>query len=83
MARLEACPHLTVRALADELPGRRFDVSHNAVWLQLRRAGFSFRRTLFAAEQDRPKITRRRAQWKKYPGRLDPTRLVFIDESRT
>jgi len=39
------------------------------------------KKTLFAAEQDRPKVARRRAQWKKYQGRLDPRRLVFIDET--
>jgi len=33
------------------------------------------------AEQLRPWIARRRAQWKKYQGRLDPRRLVFIDET--
>jgi transposase len=26
-------------------------------------------------------VVRRRTQWKKYQGRLDPTRLVFIDET--
>jgi len=26
-------------------------------------------------------VARRRAQWKKYQGRIDPTRLVFIDET--
>ncbi len=26
-------------------------------------------------------MARRRTQWKKYQGRLDPTRLVFIDET--
>lgn len=44
LARLDACPHLTVRSLADELRARGFDVSHNAVWHQLRRAGFSFKK---------------------------------------
>jgi REP element-mobilizing transposase RayT/transposase len=39
-------------------------------------------KSLFASEQDRPKIARRRAQWKKYQERLDPTKLVFIDEIR-
>jgi transposase len=39
------------------------------------------KKTLFATEQDRPDVTRRRAQWKKYQGRLDPARLVFIDET--
>jgi transposase len=29
----------------------------------------------------RPKIARRRAQWQKYQGRLDPRHLVFIDET--
>jgi transposase len=39
------------------------------------------KKSLFAAEQDRPDVARRRAQWKKYQGRLDPRRLVFIDET--
>jgi hypothetical protein len=30
---------------------------------------------------ERADIARRRAQWKKYQGRLDPKRLVFIDET--
>lgn len=29
----------------------------------------------------RPKIARRREQWKKYQGLVDPRRLVFIDET--
>jgi hypothetical protein len=78
---LEACPHLTVRSLAEELRAPGFEVSHNAVWHQLRRAGCSFKKTQFAAEHDRPKIARRREQWKKYQERLDPTRLVFVDET--
>jgi transposase len=39
------------------------------------------KKSLFAAEQDRPEIARRRAQWKQYQGRVDPHRLVFIDET--
>ena len=38
---------------------------------------------MLPAEQLRPKIARRRAQWKKYQGWLDPTRLVFIDKTWT
>ena len=38
---------------------------------------------MFAIEQDRPAIARRRVQWRKYQGRLDPKRLVFIDETWT
>ena len=35
----------------------------------------------FASEQDKPAIARQRAQWKKYQGRIDPRRLVFVDET--
>ena len=34
-----------------------------------------------AREQDRPDVSRRRAQWRKYQRRIDPSRLVFIDET--
>jgi transposase len=53
------------------------------------RCGFSFdaktsafkRVVLHAAEQDRADVARRRARWKAHQGRLDPKRLVFIDET--
>lgn len=34
-----------------------------------------------AREQDRPDVSRRRAQWRNYQGLIDPSRLVFIDET--
>jgi transposase len=34
-----------------------------------------------AKEQDRPDVARRREQWRKYQGRIDADRLVFIDET--
>jgi len=39
------------------------------------------KKTLFAAEQDRPDVARKRRRWKRHQGRLDPARLVFIDET--
>jgi transposase len=39
------------------------------------------KKSLHASEQDRPDVARRRARWKRYQGKLDPTRLVFIDET--
>jgi transposase len=33
------------------------------------------------SEQDRPDIARRRARWKQHQHKLDPRRLVFIDET--
>lgn len=38
---------------------------------------------MLASEQDRPDVARRREQWLKYRGRIDPSRLVFIDETWT
>jgi transposase len=36
-----------------------------------------------ASERDRPDVARRRAQWAKYQDRIEPERLVFIDETWT
>lgn len=51
--------------------------------LRPRREAQSQKKTLIAAEQDRPDVARRRAQWTKYRKRIDPSRLVFIDETWT
>ena len=45
--------------------------------------GSASKKSLFASEQDRPDVARRRALWKKYQDRVDPRRLVFIDETST
>src|ERR1700722_4215050 len=41
------------------------------------------KKTLIAAEQDRPDVARRRAHWTKYRKRIASSRLVFIDETWT
>ena len=38
---------------------------------------------MLASEQDRPDVARRRVQWRRYQSRIDPGRLVFIDETWT
>ncbi len=42
--RLAESPHLTLHGLKDELAGRGVRVSHNAVWLFLRREGLRFKK---------------------------------------
>ena len=42
--RLEQTPHLTLHGLKDELAARGVKVSHNAVWLFLRREGLRFKK---------------------------------------
>jgi transposase len=81
LARVAAEPDLTLRGLLADLADRGVKASYGALWLFLEREGLSFKKSLFASEQDRPAIARRRMQWRKYQNRLDPTRLVFIDET--
>ena len=43
--------------------------------------GSAIKKSVFAQEQDRADVARRREQWQKYQGRIDAKRLVFIDET--
>ena len=47
--RLERTPHITLHGLKDELAGRGVKVSHNAVWLFLRREGLRFKKNTVRA----------------------------------
>jgi hypothetical protein len=51
------------------------------VWRFLAHEGITFKKSLHASEQDRADIARRRTRWKTHQGRLDPKRLVFLDET--
>ncbi|MEG4641605.1 IS630 family transposase, partial [Paracoccus sp. APAP_BH8] len=39
------------------------------------------KKTVLAAETGRPDIARRRARWRRHQHRIDPRRLVFIEET--
>lgn len=45
LERISQTPHLTLHRLKDELAGRGVKVSHNGVWLFLRREGLSFKKS--------------------------------------
>ena len=47
--RLEQKSHLTLHGLKDELAARGVSVSHNAVWLFLRREGLRFKKNAVRA----------------------------------
>ncbi len=81
LARFDEKPDLTLHALRDELRERGTTVSCDTLWRFLKRQEITFKKPLFAAEQDRPDVARRRLRWKKYQDRIDPSRLVFIDET--
>lgn len=44
LERIGQTPHLTLHGLKRELAGRGINVSHNAVWLFLRREGLRFKK---------------------------------------
>ncbi|NLG27373.1 MAG: IS630 family transposase [Chloroflexi bacterium] len=71
-------PDATTRELHERLG---VHCSLSAVDMALRRAGLSFKKTLHAAEQDRPDVAQRRADWKTQQPGHDARRLIFIDET--
>ncbi|WP_085983245.1 IS630 family transposase [Methylosinus sp. LW4] len=82
LERIMQTQHLTLHGLKDELAAHGVKVSHNAVWLFLRapargRTAFFFEREAFSGDD----IARRRRRWRSWQQRLDPQRLVFIDET--
>jgi transposase len=80
VARVESGEHFTLRGLQAELAERGIEVDYKTVWNFVHTEGLSFK-SLLPSEQHRPDIARRRSQWKKYQQRIDPARLVFIDET--
>ncbi|MGH8865269.1 MAG: IS630 family transposase [Burkholderiales bacterium] len=81
LARIADKPDVTLRELVVELNARVGATSYGSVWRLLRDEGISFKKSLCAAEQERPDVARRRARWKTHQGKLDASRLVFIDET--
>jgi transposase len=73
----------TLRGLVAELAGRGLKVDYRSVWEFVHAEKLSFKKSVVAGERDRPDVARRRAQWTKYQDRVEPERLVFIDETWT
>ena len=66
----------TLRGLVAELAARGVKVDYVQVWRFVHARGLSFKKSVLPAEQLRPKIARRRAQWQKYQGWPGVTDLV-------
>ena len=82
LARIAAAPDLTITALRAELIDRGTRASRDAVWRFLAKERQTFKKkSLRAAEQDRPDVAYRRARWRRHQQRVEASRLVFIDET--
>ncbi|HYX04643.1 MAG TPA: IS630 family transposase [Reyranella sp.] len=73
----------TLRGLVAELAERGLSVDYRVVWAFVHEEKLSYKKTLIASERERPDVARRRQQWMAYQDRIDPARLVFIDETWT
>src|SRR5213593_3450819 len=62
---IERCQRkdFTLRGLVAELAERGLKVDYRSVWEFVHAEKLSYKKTLLAAEQDRPDVARRRAQW--------------------
>lgn len=87
LERVDEKDDITMPELAAALcaaTGVKVDPASLSRWLI--RAGYRFKKTLLASEQDRPDIRQTRLEWKEKRQRkmrLEPHRLVFIDETGT
>jgi transposase len=66
LGRLAAVPDLTLRAMVLELQERGVVASYGSVWRIVHDGDLSFKKTLFATEQDRPDVAHKCARWKAY-----------------
>lgn len=62
-----------------ETVGVRFSIQH--LWRVLRRTGLQLKKFLHAREQYTPEAQQHRQAWREAVSRIDPARLVFVDES--
>ena len=73
----------TLRGLVAELAERGLKVDYRTMRSFVHAEQLSFKKNRVGCQQDRPDVARRRAQWGAYQPRIDPDRLVFIDETWT
>lgn len=55
-------------------------MSYCAVWRFLSDERLTLKKAC-ASEQERPVVARKRERWKRHQGRVDPARLIFVEET--
>lgn len=86
MRRVAEKDDITMPELDAELGAKGTVVASSSISRWLIRNGYRFKKTLLASEQDRPDMAKAHEEWvaKRQPKmRLEPNRLVFIDETGT
>jgi transposase len=75
------CPDITLAELRVWLARRKVVVGKSSIARFLNHLDLTFKKSLHAAEQDRPDVAAARRAWRRKHAKLDPRRLVFIDET--
>jgi transposase len=84
LAAVAEQPDLTLDEIVAAMRKRRIPGSRTAVWRFFARHDLTFKKkSLRAAEQQRPDVARARRRWRREQFLFDPARLVFIDETAT
>jgi hypothetical protein len=78
---VDAQPDITLCELQARLAKERVVVSQTAISASFVILNSPLKKSLHAAEQDRPDVAAALRAWFKMQTRLDPRRLVFIDET--
>jgi transposase len=74
-------PNITLAELDDRLRKKKITVGKSSISRFLHHLKLPFKKSLRAAEQDRPDVAAARTALQRRQGKLDPRRLVFIDET--
>ncbi len=84
MALVDEAPDATLAEIQTRLSDTHgLKKSTSCQWRFFRRHDVTFKKTLHAAEQDRPDVKAAREAWRKNQVSLDPAHLLFIDETAT
>jgi transposase len=81
LARIEERPDLTLEEVVAAMGKRGIEGSRTAIRRFFERHEVSYKKTLYASEQNRPDVARARRRWIRQQRLLDSTALVFLDET--
>ena len=81
LERIEAEPDLTLEEPRGELRDRGIVVGHGTVCRFFAREDVTFKKSVHAAEQERPDVADARREWKDAQTKLGPAKLIFVDET--
>ena len=79
LARIAAAPDLTAARCEPNWLSAASRSATTRSGASCARSGSRSKKSLRAAEQDRPDVVRKRERWKRHQRRVDPARLVFVD----